>query len=99
MLRPALIALVLTLPLGAQAQSKQEDCTYQGQVARAIQDARLARVKQEDVAAHIAAQNPTWPAQYNAAIPLMTPWVYEQKRRDLRKTDVGQLWTELCMSQ
>ena len=99
MLRPALIALALTVPLTAQAQSKQEDCTYQGQVVKAIQEARLDRVKQEDVAAHIAAQNPTWPDQYNAAIPLMTPWVYEQKRRELKKTDVGQLWYQLCMSQ
>ena len=98
MLRPSAIALTLLLPLSVQAQSKQEDCGYQGQVAKAIQDARLARVKEGDVASHIAAQSPSWPDKYNTAIPLMTPWVYEQRMRDLRREDLGVLWTTMCMA-
>lgn len=79
--------------------SKEVSCDYQAQVVAAIQQARLDRVKERNVAQHIADGNPTWPENYNAAIPIMTPWVYDQKMRDVRKHDLSEAWKELCLQQ
>jgi hypothetical protein len=49
------------------------------------------------VPAAIAKTNPTWPENYNAAIPLITPWVYEQKMRDVRNKDLGAVWNDICI--
>ena len=91
----------LCLGLGmssAMADEKAESCGYQADVANAIKEARLDRVKERNVEAHILAQDNGWPENFNAAIPLMTPWVYEMKRRDLKK-DIGAAWLELCLGQ
>lgn len=100
MIRFALAAaLTLTAaPVFAQ-ETKEESCTFQAEVVAAIQQARLDRVGERDVAAHIAAQDPTWPEKYNNAIPLITPWVYEQKRRIVRNEDLSAAWAELCLQQ
>lgn len=96
MIRYVLAASLLATPALAK-ETKEESCSYQAQVIQAIQKARLDRVKQADVVSTIAASNPTWPAQYNAAIPQFVPWVYEQKMRDLRKTDLGAQLQAQCL--
>jgi hypothetical protein len=96
MIRLAIVACLLATPLLA-AQSKEESCGYQAQVISAIQKARLDRVKKEDVAATIAASGPSWPDNYNAAIPQLTEFVYDQKRRDLKKTDLGANLRQQCL--
>ncbi len=63
------------------------------------EQARKDRVKEADVAEAIAATDPAWPENYNAAIPLVTPWVYEQKMKVIRKEDLGAAWKELCLQQ
>lgn len=93
----AAVALFAT-PVLAQ-DSKQQSCEYQAQVVGAIQQARLDRVKERDVQDHIVAQNPEWPDQYNNAIPLITPWVYQQKRLVLRNESLSEAWSELCLQQ
>lgn len=98
MLRIALAAVLLAAPAYA-ADSKQQSCQYQADVVKAIQQARLDKVKERDVPGAVAAGNPTWPENYNAAIPLITPWVYQQKMRDVRNKDLGQAWMELCVKQ
>ncbi|MCE8546579.1 hypothetical protein KBY25_12185 [Ruegeria pomeroyi] len=98
MYRYALVALLAASPLAA-AETKQESCQYQADVVAAIQKARLDRVKERDVPAAVAATNPTWPANYNAAIPLIAPWVYQQKMRDVREQDLSAAWLELCLKQ
>ncbi|MEX0285277.1 MAG: hypothetical protein AB3N23_11760 [Paracoccaceae bacterium] len=98
MIRYALALSLLAGPAFA-ADSKEQSCGYQAQIVAAIQQARLDKVKERNVAKHIADGNPTWPENYNAAIPIMTPWVYEQKMRDVRKKDLGQAWQELCLQQ
>ncbi|MCE8518274.1 hypothetical protein KBY31_16245 [Ruegeria pomeroyi] len=98
MYRYALVALLAASPLAA-AETKQESCQYQADVVAAIQQARLDRVKERDVPAAVAATNPTWPANYNAAIPLIAPWVYQQKMRDVRDQDLSAAWLELCLKQ
>ncbi|MCE8511324.1 hypothetical protein KBY24_01920 [Ruegeria pomeroyi] len=98
MYRYALVALLAASPLAA-AETKQESCQYQADVVAAIQQARLDRVKERDVPAAVAATNPTWPANYNAAIPLIAPWVYQQKMRDVREQDLSAAWLELCLKQ
>lgn len=98
MLRIAIAAAVLATPLAA-AETKEESCQYQADVVAAIQQARLDRVKERDVPQAVADSSPTWPENYNAAIPLITPWVYEQKMRDVRKKDLGAAWLELCLQQ
>lgn len=95
LIRLTLAAALLAAPLSA-AESQEESCAYQAQVVAAIQKARLDRVKETDVPAAVAATSPTWPENYNAAIPLITPWVYEQKMRDIRGKDLSAAWSELC---
>lgn len=98
MLRIALAATLLATPVAA-ADTKEQSCKYQADVVAAIQQARLDRIKERNVPQAVAETNPTWPANYNAAIPLITPWVYEQKMRDVRKKDLGAAWLELCLQQ
>lgn len=98
MYRYALVALLAASPLAA-AETKQESCQYQADVVAAIQQARLDRVKERDVPAAVAATSPSWPENYNAAIPLIAPWVYQQKMRDVRDQDLSAAWLELCLKQ
>ncbi|KIC42178.1 hypothetical protein RA27_01920 [Ruegeria sp. ANG-R] len=98
MLRIAIVAALFATPVVAQ-ETKEQSCKYQADVVAAIQKARLDRVKERDVAQAVADSGPTWPENYNAAIPLIAPWVYEQKMRDVRKKDLGAAWLELCMQQ
>ena len=96
----ALVAATLTFGFSAPAiaaDSPETSCAYQAQVVAAIQQARRDRVKERDVPAAIAATNPTWPENYNAAIPLITPWVYEKKMREVRRQDLGAAWKEVCL--
>ncbi|MGV6805135.1 MAG: hypothetical protein ACWA49_13095 [Ruegeria sp.] len=98
MLRIALAATVFATQLAA-AETKEQSCRYQADVVAAVQKARLDRVKERDVPEAVAKTGPTWPENYNAAIPLITPWVYEQKMRDIRKKDLSAAWMELCLQQ
>ncbi len=98
MLRIAIVAALLATPVAAQ-ETKEQSCQYQADVVAAVQQARLDRVKERDVGQAVADSGPTWPENYNAAIPLITPWVYEQKMRDVRKKDLGAAWLELCLQQ
>ena len=97
MIRPALVLALLATPALAE-DSKGVSCGYQAQVVAAIQQARLDRVKERDVPEAIAASNPTWPENYNAAIPLITPWVYEKKMRVVRQNDLSEAWKEVCLA-
>ena len=95
-------AIVLSVALAgaapAVAASKEESCNYQAQVVAAVQNARLNKVRERKVQAHVEA-NATWPAEYNTAIPLVAPWVYEMKMKDVRTQNLGQAWQELCLQQ
>lgn len=96
-IRLALAAALLASPALAEI-SKQEACGYEAQVMAAVQQARLERVRKDKLAAHIAASNPSWPQNYNAAIPNMAEYVYEQlKRHDLKQNDLGALWLQQCL--
>ena len=99
MTRFALILVAAAFATPAFAQDKAETCAYQAQVVQAIQQARLDRVAEREVQAHIIAQSPSWPENYNNAIPLITPWVYEQRRSVIRNEDLGAAWSELCLQQ
>ncbi|WP_420011854.1 hypothetical protein [Tateyamaria sp.] len=91
-------ALMLASPAFA-IENLDEKCAIQAQVVSAIQQARLDRVAERDVTDHLLASSPEWPENYNATIPLITPWVYEQKRRIIRNEDLGAAWEELCLQQ
>jgi len=97
------LALMLSATLLAQAALAdghlEETCGYQAKVVSAIQQARLKRVPERSVSEHNLATDPDWPDQYNVAIPLIAPWVYEQKRRVIRKQDLSAVWAELCLQQ
>ncbi|MFD3189047.1 hypothetical protein ACFMPD_02075 [Sedimentitalea sp. HM32M-2] len=96
MFRLVLVTCLFATPVLA-AESKEKSCGYQGQVMSAVQKARLDKVKEADVAATIAASNPPWPANYSAAIPQLTQFVYSQKMRDLRKNDLGASLRAQCI--
>ena len=87
MIRLALAVSLLATPVFA-SETKEESCGFQADLVAAIQQARKDNVKERDVPEAIAATNPAWPDNYNAAIPLLAPWVYEQKRRVIRKEDL-----------
>ena len=92
-------ALALSAAPALAQETKEESCALQAEVVAAIQQARLDRVKERDVQAHILAQDPTWPEKFNNAIPLIAPWVYEQKRRTIRNESLSDAWNELCLQQ
>lgn len=95
MLRIALATALLATPLLAE-ETMEQSCGYFANVVRAIQQARLDRVKEAEVATTIASSNPNWPSGYNAAIPHLTTWVYEQKKRDVRKKDFAEIYYQQC---
>lgn len=97
-LRLALIASLAASPLMA-ADSPEQSCGYQAEIVAAVQQARKDRVKERDVPEAIAATDPEWPENYSAAIPLVTPWVYEQKMKIIRNEDLSEAWKELCLAQ
>lgn len=96
MIRLAFVVSLLATPVFA-AETKEESCGFQADLVAAIQQARKDNVKERDVPKAIAATNPAWPDNYNAAIPLLTPWVYEQKRRVIRKEDLSAAYREQCL--
>jgi hypothetical protein len=97
---PILSAGALVLPTLALAQDdKEQSCAYQAQVVTAIQEARKDRVRERDLAQAIADSEPDWPDNYNNAIPLIAPWVYEQPMKVIRNEDLGAAWLELCLQQ
>ena len=79
--------------------SAEEDCGYQADVVGAIQQARLDRVKEADLAEAIAATNPEWPEKYNKALTILAGPIYDVKRRDLKKIDLSEQWKTACLSK
>ena len=94
----AAAALLMTSGPSSAASKKETDCGHQAAVVGAVRQARIERVKEREVPAHVAALA-TWPESYNTAIPLVTPWVYEMKMRDVKKQDLAAAWNEMCLSQ
>lgn len=93
----AAISMAVSGPALA-ASKKEESCTHQAAVVAAVQQARLNRVKEREVPATVQAQA-SWPDDFNTAIPLVTPWVYEMKMRDVKKSDLSAAWKEMCLAQ
>ncbi|MFT6447488.1 MAG: hypothetical protein ACJA1J_003759 [Sulfitobacter pontiacus] len=81
------------------ATSAETDCQYQADVVQAVRQARIDRVKERDVPDHIASKNPEWPDRYDAVVPLVAPWVYEMKMRDVKGNDLSAAWNEMCLGQ
>lgn len=81
------------------ADTKEQSCAYQAAIVAAVQAARVDGVKERQVSETLLGNDPSWPEGYNAAIPIIAPWVYEQKRRDLKTKDLGAAWSELCLQQ
>ncbi|MEL7166567.1 MAG: hypothetical protein AAFY52_07900 [Pseudomonadota bacterium] len=96
----ALIASLMALPAAAEEaapDAKATSCGYQAEVVAAVQQARKDRVAEREVTDHVLAADPTWPENFNNSIPLIAAWVYEQKRRDIRRQDLSAIWNELCL--
>jgi|TARA_R110000850_G_scaffold3330_3_gene15986 hypothetical protein len=89
----------LAAPAWAVSSDAEVSCAYQADVVQAVRQARLDRVKERGVAKHVAASAPAWPAKYNAVVPLVTPWVYEMKMRDVKANDLGAAWKEMCLGR
>ena len=95
----ALAAMSMAVSGPALADSIKEDsCMHQAAVVAAVQQARLDRVEEREVPAAVKAKA-TWPESFNTAIPLVTPWVYEMKMRDVKKNDLSVAWKEMCLAQ
>lgn len=97
MIRLALLTSLLATPVFA-ADTKEQSCAYQGDVVAAVQQARVDRVRERKVTAKIRARDNNWPDNYDNMIPLITPWIYEMDRADLKK-DLRAVWVEGCLAQ
>ncbi|MAC77635.1 MAG: hypothetical protein CML66_06185 [Rhodobacteraceae bacterium] len=99
---PVAFALALGFSMATAAQAdevtKEDYCAETAKVVGAIQQARLDRVDERDVREAILASDPEWPDNYDNAIVQLAPWVYQQKRRDLRKNDLSAVWSEQCLA-
>ncbi len=96
------LSVVLSVAVASPAfaaTSKAEDCSYQADVVAAVQAARLARVSERKVPAHVAGTAPNWPERYNNVVPLVAPWVYSMKMSEVKAGDLGAAWKEMCLSQ
>ena len=93
-----LACLSLAAPAVA-ATEKATDCGYQADVVAAVQAARVARVSERKVPAHVADTNPAWPDKYNNILPIVTPWVYGMKMGEVKTADLRAAWAEMCNAQ
>lgn len=98
-LSAALLSAVLATPVMADEVTAEDSCGYQADVVAAIQAARRDRVKERALSDTLIAAEPDWPDNYNAAIPLIAPWVYEMKMKVIRNEDLGAVWKERCLAQ
>ena len=101
MVRLVAIALGIGLIVGGAVPSdastqKQEFCAIQGDIVAALSRAKLDRVPEKDAVAHVT-KDATWPAKYNAAIPIYVGEVYKLKRKVLRETDMAANWRTACL--
>ena len=92
------LSVVLAGPVVA-ATAKDKDCGFQADVVAAVQAARVARVGERKVPNHVAETSPKWPEKYNNILPLVTPWVYGMKMSEVKSSDLGAAWNEMCLSQ
>lgn len=81
------------------ADTKEQSCAHQAAIVSAVQDVRLDGVREQAAPAVILEAEHSWPDAYDAAIPIIAPWVYQQERRDLRTKDFAGAWLELCLQQ
>ena len=93
-------ALAATATTSAQAQevTKEDYCGHTADVVGAIQQARLDRVKERDVPDIVLGSDPDWPDNYDGAVVQLTPWVYQQKMRDVRKEDLSAAWKQVFVA-
>lgn len=100
MLRFVLAGTLAVTALPAVAQSEKEvSCGHQAEVVAAVRQARLDRVKERDVQKAVLASDPVWPEKFNNAIPLVTPWIYEMPRKEVRDNDLATVWKDACLAQ
>ena len=97
LIRTVLILSFLSLAAPVVAQSKEDSCARQAKVVSAIQQARLDRVSKDDVVPKLMAANPDWPAAMEQAMPAIVEWIYSQRRRDLRKVNLGAASQAQCL--
>ncbi|MEO0389390.1 MAG: hypothetical protein AAF218_00470 [Pseudomonadota bacterium] len=97
MIRTALIAALTLSALPAWADEKTDVCERQSQVVGAIQQARLDRVPQAKVIPNLMEANPNLPGQLESALPALVGWMYDQRMRDLRNTDLAATSKQQCL--
>lgn len=89
--------MALLVPNAAFALGKEETCALQREVVAQIQQARLDRVSEGDVIPNLMAANPDWPESVSGAMPNLVSWIYQQRRRDLRKVELGPVVQQQCL--
>ena len=95
------VAVAMGLVIGAgsaEAASKKKECGYQRDIVAAVQKARLDRVPERKVTETVLAGEVTWPERYNDTIAIFASEIYKLKRRDLKTTDVGAQWEQVCLT-
>ena len=95
LVRTVLAIALATTALPAVAQDAE--CSFQAGVVGAIQKARLDRISKDRVVPGLLEANPNWPDSMEAALPGLVDWIYSQRMRDLRKTDLAAVSKQQCL--
>ncbi|MGR3636607.1 MAG: hypothetical protein ACU0BK_11890 [Shimia sp.] len=93
----AALALGASLAGPVMAGEKEDACKLQGDIMGAVQQARLDKVKKDDAAETVLEANPAWPEGLAEAMPQVVDFVYSQKKRDLKKVDLGETAEAQCL--
>lgn len=94
----SLMAAMAICATPALAQSEKESsCRIQGELMGLIQQARLDGVRQANLTETVAAARPDFSEKLLQTVPNLGSFVYDQRRRDLRKLDLAALTEQQCL--
>lgn len=86
------------VPIMASADTdKDVVCGHQGDIATAVQDARLDGVRESNVEKTLRASDPSWPDNFSKAIPAVTIWIYGMDMALVKENDLGDFWKQECL--
>lgn len=92
-----LCALTLPLPLAAQQVDKEAQCRLQGELMGTIQKARLDGVRKAQLQEAVAEARPDFSPAILATVPQLGNYVYDFRKRDLRKINLAESTRVQCL--
>lgn len=103
MVRRLVLAMVATAGMGAMfatpgmAADKETVCRTQGELMGVIQQARLDNVREANLTAAVAEARPDFSQKVLATVPNVGGFVYDMRKRDLRKVNLADVTRQQCL--